>query len=48
MIIKCIFALRHMAAIDIDGLGKKQVRAFSEAGMIRTPAHFFDLRATGG
>ncbi len=35
-------------AVDIDGLGAKQVQSFFETGMIQTPGDFFDLAARDG
>jgi DNA ligase (NAD+) len=31
-------------AMDIDGLGEKQVAQLQQAGLVRTPADFYDLR----
>jgi DNA ligase (NAD+) len=36
--------LKHWA-IDIDGLGEKQVSLFQHEGLVRTPADFYRLRA---
>ena len=35
-------------AFDIDGLGAKQVQAFFEDGLVRTPGDFFDLAGRDG
>ena len=43
--------IRHFVsrdAFDIEGLGERQVRAFFEAGLIRTPADLFDLECRDG
>jgi DNA ligase (NAD+) len=34
----------YVAAMDIDGLGEKQVSLFMELGWVRTAADFYDLR----
>ena len=40
--------LKHFAgAMDVDGLGEKQVRALQEAGLVRTAADFYSLTKQG-
>lgn len=43
--------IRHFVsrdAFDIEGLGERQVRAFFDAGLARTPADLFDLESRDG
>lgn len=43
--------IRHFVsrdAFDIEGLGERQVRAFFDAGLVRTPADLFDLESRDG